>query len=121
MGADHQCPALNYGDKDMTVPRFGWLGSGRLGRNALRMTAMLGIVLGVNQIVAYDQHSTNTRPVQESRAGAGDNSCPAWTKCPLDGAQSNLVNTEYQGIVAIGVYEHTTTTGETHRFRMRCN
>lgn len=48
-------------------------------------------------------------------------SCPEWTKCPLDGAQSMLVRTEYEGIVAIGVYEHTTTTGETHKFRMRCN
>lgn len=50
-----------------------------------------------------------------------DSACPSWTDCPLDGAQSNLVDTEYQGIVAIGVYEHTTTTGQTHRFRMRCN
>jgi hypothetical protein len=48
-------------------------------------------------------------------------SCPAWTKCPLDGAQANLVNTEYQGIKAIGVYEHTTTTGQTHQFRVPCN
>ena len=48
-------------------------------------------------------------------------SCPMTTQCPLDGAQAMLVNTEYEGIVAIGVYEHTTTTGETHRFRMRCN
>ena len=48
-------------------------------------------------------------------------SCPMTAKCPLDGAQALLVNTEYEGIVAIGVYEHTTTTGETHRFRMRCN
>jgi hypothetical protein len=48
-------------------------------------------------------------------------SCQAWTKCPIDGAQANKVDTEYQGIVAIGVYEHTTTTGQTHRFRMRCN
>ncbi len=48
-------------------------------------------------------------------------SCPAWTKCPIDGAQANKVDTEYQGIVAIGVYEHTTTTGQTHRFRIRCN
>ena len=48
-------------------------------------------------------------------------SCPMWTKCPLDGAQANLVDTEYQGIVAIGVYEHTTTTGQTHKFRQRCN
>ena len=48
-------------------------------------------------------------------------SCPAWANCPLDGARSLLVNTEYEGIVAIGVYEHATTIGETHRFRMRCN
>lgn len=48
-------------------------------------------------------------------------SCPMTAKCPLDGAQATLVNTEYEGIVAIGVYEHTTTTGETHRFRARCN
>lgn len=48
-------------------------------------------------------------------------SCPEWTKCPIDGAQSMLVRTEYEGIVAIGVYEHTTSTGETHRFRLRCN
>ena len=48
-------------------------------------------------------------------------SCPMTAKCPLDGAQAMLVTTEYEGIVAIGVYEHTTTTGETHRFRMRCN
>ena len=48
-------------------------------------------------------------------------SCPAWTKCPLDGAQANLVRTEYEGITAIGVYEHTTTSGDTHRFRARCN
>jgi hypothetical protein len=48
-------------------------------------------------------------------------SCPAWTKCPLDGAQALLVTTEYEGITAIGVYEHTTTTGQVHRFRMRCN
>jgi hypothetical protein len=46
--------------------------------------------------------------------------CPAWTNCPVDGAQANRVDTEYQGIVAIGVYEHTTTTGQVHRFRMRC-
>ena len=48
-------------------------------------------------------------------------SCPAWTSCPLDGAQANLVNTEYQGTTAIGVYEHVTTTGEVHKFRQRCN
>ena len=47
-------------------------------------------------------------------------SCPAWAKCPLDDAQSSLVDTEYQGITAIGVYEHTTTTGQKHRFRQRC-
>jgi hypothetical protein len=52
---------------------------------------------------------------------AWSGSCPAWTKCPLDGAQANLVNTEYEGITAIGVYEHTTTSGQTHRFRQRCN
>jgi len=48
-------------------------------------------------------------------------SCPAYTKCPIDGAQSLLVNTEYEGIVAIGVYEHTTSTGQTHQFKQRCN
>jgi hypothetical protein len=105
----------------MIARRFGSFYSRRVGLNALRITAALGMVLGLNQIAVYDQHSTNTNPVQESRAGGGEGSCPAWTKCPLDGAQSNLVNTEYEGMVAIGVYEHATTTGETHRFRMRCN
>jgi hypothetical protein len=52
---------------------------------------------------------------------AWSGSCPMWTKCPLDGAQANLVDTEYEGITAIGVYEHTTTTGQNHKFRMRCN
>jgi hypothetical protein len=52
-------------------------------------------------------------------ASAG--SCPAWTNCPIDGAQANKVDTEYQGIVAVGVFEHTTSTGQTHRFRMKCN
>ncbi len=52
---------------------------------------------------------------------ADGGSCPMAATCPLDGAQAMLVDTEYQGIVAIGVYEHTTTTGQTHRFRMRCN
>lgn len=47
--------------------------------------------------------------------------CSMWTSCPLDGAQANLVNTEYQGIVAIGVYQHVTTTGQVHKFRQRCN
>jgi len=51
--------------------------------------------------------------------------CPMSAKCPIDGAESLLVNTEYttsnSGIVAVGVYEHTTTTGQTHRFRVRCN
>jgi hypothetical protein len=46
--------------------------------------------------------------------------CPAYTKCPLDGAQSLKVDTEYEGIVAIGVFEHTTTTGQKHRFKERC-
>jgi hypothetical protein len=46
--------------------------------------------------------------------------CAPYTDCPLDGAQSLLVDTEYQGIVAIGVYEHTTSTGQKHRFRQRC-
>jgi hypothetical protein len=46
---------------------------------------------------------------------------PAWTECPLDGAQAILAKTEYHGKEAIGVYEHTTITGETHRFRMRGN
>ena len=48
-------------------------------------------------------------------------SCPAWASCPIDGAQANKVNTEYEGMIAIGVYEHTTTTGQIHRFRQRCN
>ena len=48
-------------------------------------------------------------------------SCPYSETCPLDGAQSYRVNTEYQGLVAIGVYEHTTTTMQVHRFRVRCN
>ncbi len=48
-------------------------------------------------------------------------SCAAYTNCPLDGAQSMKVDTEYQGIVAIGVFEHTTTTGQKHRFRKRCD
>jgi hypothetical protein len=52
-------------------------------------------------------------------ANAG--SCAAYVNCPLDGAQALLVDTEYQGIAAIGVYEHTTTTGQKHRFRARCN
>ena len=58
---------------------------------------------------------------EPSLAAAESGSCAAWTKCPIDGAQSNLVNTEYEGLVAVGVYEHTTSTGETHRFRLRCN
>ena len=48
-------------------------------------------------------------------------SCPAWTKCPIDGAQANLVRTEYEGTAAIGVYEHVTTTGDVHNFRQSCN
>jgi hypothetical protein len=52
---------------------------------------------------------------------AWSGSCAMWANCPLDGAQANLVDTEYQGITAIGVYEHTTTTGQPHKFRMRCN
>ena len=51
---------------------------------------------------------------------AWSESCPAWANCPIDGAQSMLANTEYQGITAIGVYEHTTTTGQKHQFRVRC-
>jgi hypothetical protein len=54
-------------------------------------------------------------------AGAYAGSCGQWKDCPLDGAQSLLVDTEYQGITAIGVYEHTTTTGQRHRFWARCN
>jgi len=48
-------------------------------------------------------------------------SCPSSVKCPLDGAEAMLVDTEYSGITAIGVYEHTTATGQQHRFRKRCN
>jgi hypothetical protein len=47
--------------------------------------------------------------------------CPMSAKCPVDDAQSFLVSTEYSGIVAVGVYEHTTNTGQVHRFRVRCN
>ena len=47
--------------------------------------------------------------------------CPMSAKCPIDDAISFLVDTEYSGIVAVGVYEHTTTTGQVHRFRVRCN
>ena len=81
---------------------------------------------GSTAITAQEQIAN--APAQRSGRATGKffavsqgGSCPAWTKCPIDGAQSMLVRTEYEGIVAIGVYEHTTTTGETHRFRMRCN
>jgi hypothetical protein len=96
-------------------------GFGKLGRETLRITAVAGILCGVVQMAAYDGYSTITVPVEKIEAATGSDSCPAWTKCPLDGAQSNLTRTEYEGLTAIGVYEHTTSTGETHRFRMRCN
>jgi hypothetical protein len=54
-------------------------------------------------------------------AVAAKAACPAYPSCPLDGAQLMRVGTEYQGITQIGIYEHTTTTGEHHRYEIRCN
>jgi hypothetical protein len=47
--------------------------------------------------------------------------CPYIAKCPIDGADSNYQYSEFSGMTEIGVYEHSLATGETHRFRMRCN
>jgi hypothetical protein len=67
----------------------------------LKFAAILGIILGSIAIA----HAA----------------CGLTETCPLDGQTMTHVRDEYSGIVKIAVYAHTTTTGETHAFRFRCN
>jgi hypothetical protein len=52
---------------------------------------------------------------------AGSTACPFTAKCPIDDAESNYQYSEFSGMTEVGVYEHTLTTGEVHRFRVKCN
>jgi hypothetical protein len=56
-----------------------------------------------------------------SQVSAGSTACPFTAKCPIDDAESNYQYSEFSGITEVGVYEHTLTTGEVHRFRVKCN
>ena len=71
--------------------------------------------------VKFVRNTVIAGAVLSALALAAKAACPAYPTCPLDGAQLMRVGTEYQGITAIGVYEHTTTTGQKHRYEIRCN
>ena len=63
--------------------------------------------------------TTTTHTV--NAAGGGSTACPMTAKCPIDDTVSNYVQSEFSGMIEIGIYEHSLTTGGTHRFRVKCN
>jgi hypothetical protein len=78
----------------------------------LIIVAFFGITLMASAIA--------TNPTTSAATNSGTQ-CPYTAKCPIDGAVSNYVSSEFSGITEIGIYEHSLVTGGVHRFRVRCN
>jgi len=63
--------------------------------------------------------TTTTNSV--NAAGGVSTACPMTAKCPIEDVVSNYVQSEFSGVIEIGIYEHSLTTGGIHQFRMKCN